>query len=196
MLQARIESDDAWVILEPHLPFCVDVLLDYLDAVNAPGVVAIRAPMGRRSFCSALADYFYSRMEQAPVHGSRFERRVDRGQHYISFEEKLNVRVKQLDRKHLSWNLVTPHAVLWNAQWPLSGMGRAPRLELGYRLDGLMNSYNSIHVLLRINDDVEWRVQIYGARTDIYDIEQPRLEGMGPNRKVYQYRPVRVSREH
>ena len=194
MIQQHIEPNEAWKILEPTIPFCLNVLLDYMDLVNAPEVVGIRGPMSRKSFCSTLADYFYSRMEQAPDHGSRFERRVDRGQHYISFGDRLNVRVKQLDRTHLSWNLDTPHAVLWNRQAALPGMDRAPRLELGYRLDPLMNGYDSIHLLLRNGDEVEWRVQIYGARTDVYDTQQTSLNGMVPNRNVFQYRPVQVSR--
>ena len=74
-------------------------------------------------------------------------------------------------------------------------MGPVPRLELGYHLDALMNRYDSIHVLQRIDDEVEWRVQIYGERTDTFDIEQPRLNGMGPTSKVYQYRPVYPSGE-
>ena len=194
MIRQHMESEEAWEILERTLPFCVDILLDYMDEVNAPEVVAIRGPMSKRSFCSTLADYFYSRMEQSQQHGRLFERRVDRGQHYIAFGDKLNIRIKQLDRRHLSWNLNTPHAVLWNRQAALPGMDRAPRLELGYRLDPLMNGYDSIHVLLRNDDEVEWRVQIYGARTDVYDIQQPSLNGMGPGRNVYQYRLVPVSR--
>ncbi len=194
MIRQHMESEEAWDILEATLPFCVDIMLDYMDAVNGPGVTAIRGPMSKRSFCSTLADYFYSRMEQSQQHGSLFERRSDRGQHYISFGDRLNIRIKQLDRRHLSWNLNTPHAVLWNRQATLPGMDRAPRLELGYRLDPLMNGYDSIHVLLRNEDEVEWRVQIYGARTDVYDIQQPSLNGMGPGRTVYQYRPVPLSK--
>ena len=190
MIQTRIDMDDAWPVLEPFAPYLVDVLLDFLDDVNAPGVVAIRRPMGGRSFSSMLADYFYSRMEQAPEHGSRFEYRDNRGQHHISFEDRLNIRVKKLDRKHLSSNLKTIHAMLWNGPGTLEGMGPVPRLELGYHLDALMNRYDSIHVLQRIDDEVEWRVQVYGERTDTFDIEQPRLNGMGQTSKVYQYRPV------
>ena len=190
MIQTRIDMDDAWPVVEPFALFLVDVLLDYLDDVNAPGVVAIRRPMSGRSFSSMLADYFYSRMEEAPEHGSRFEHRDNKGQHHIAFEEKLNIRVKKLDRKHLSSNLKTFHAVQWNGPGTLEGMGPVPRLELGYHVDALMNRYDSIHVLQRIDDEVEWRVQIYGERTDTFDIVQPRLEGMGPTRKVYQYRPV------
>ena len=190
MIQTRIDMDDAWPVLEPFAPYLVDVLLDFLDDVNAPGVVAIRRPMSGRSFSSMLADYFYSKMEQAPDHGSRFEHRDNRGQHHISFEDRVNIRVKKLDRKHLSSNLKTIHAMLWNGPGTLEDMGPVPRLELGYHLDALMNRYDSIHVLQRIDDEVEWRVQIYGERTDTFDIEQPRLSGMGPTRKVYQYRPI------
>ena len=46
MIQTRIDLDDAWPVLEPFAPYLVDVLLDFLDDVNAPGVVAIRRPMG------------------------------------------------------------------------------------------------------------------------------------------------------
>ena len=193
-MQNRIELDDAWAVLEQFAPRFVDILLDYLDEMNGVEMVRIRAPMSRRSFCSTLADYFYSRMEQDLEHGSAFERRIDRGQHYISFDDKVIIRVKQLDKEHLSWNLETVHAVRWNEQLPLHGMAPAPRLELGYRLDDLMSGYDSIHVLLRVGKSVDWRVQIYGERTDTFDIEQTRLDGRGPNRKVYQYRPVHLSR--
>ena len=152
--------------------------------------------MSRRSFCSTLADYFYSRMEQAPEHGLRFLSLADCGQHFISFEDKLIIRLKQLDKQHLSWNLETAHALRWNEQLPLYEMGPAPRLELGYRLDALMSRYDSIHILLRVGKHVDWRVQIYGERTDIFDTEQLQLDGMGPSRKVYQYRPVRFSKGH
>ena len=195
MIQNRIDLDDAWIILERFAPFFVDVLLDYLDEMNSAEIIRIRGPMSRRSFCSTLADYFYSRMGQAPEHGSCFECLADRGQHYILFDDRVIIRVKQLDKKHLSWNLETAHATRWNQQVPLHGMDPAPRLELGYRLNGLMSGYDSIHILLRVGKRVDWRVQIYGDRTDIFDIEQLRLDGMGPNRKVYQYRPVRLPGE-
>ena len=196
MTQNRIELDDAWDVLERFVPFFVDILLDYLDEMNDAAMVRIRAPMSRKSFCSTLADYFYSRMEQAPEHGYAFERLVHSGQHYISFADKVIIRVKQLDKRHLSWNLATAHAVLWNEQLPLDGIGPTPRLELGYRLDDLMSRYDSIHILLRVGTRVDWRVQVYGERTDAFDIEQPRLDGMGPSRKIYQYRPAHVSRRH
>ena len=147
--------------------------------------------MSRRSFCSLLSDYFYSRMEEAPEHGVRFERREDRGQHYVVFEDRLAVRVKQIDKQYLSWNLPTPHSRLWNLQLQAPGMEPLPKLELGYHLDALMNGYRSIHLLQRVDKIVDWREQIYGARTDAFDIEQPRLDGVGGNRKIYRYRPVR-----
>lgn len=71
--------DDALAVVNSSLRMCVDILLDYMDEVNAAGVTGIRRPMRRRSFCSLLSDYFYSRMEQVPEHGSRFEHREDKG---------------------------------------------------------------------------------------------------------------------
>ena len=191
MIPTRIEMDDACVILEPFLPMFVDILLDYRDAVNAPEVAALRGSMSRRSYCSLLSDYFYSRMEQATGHGVHFERRQESGQHYVVFEDRLAVRVKQIDKKYLSWNLPTPHSMLWNLQLPAPGMEPLPKLELGYHLDALMNGYRGIHLLQRFDKTVDWREQIYGARTDAFDIEQPRLDGVAGIRKRYRYRPVR-----
>ena len=99
MIHTRIDMDDAWPVMEPFAPYFVNVLLDFLDDVNAPGAVAIRRPMGGRSFSSNLSDYFYSKMEQAPEHGFRFEHRDNRGQHHIWFQDKVTIRVKKLDRK-------------------------------------------------------------------------------------------------
>ena len=196
MIDNRISLEDAWAVLEPFAPLFVHVLLDYLDEMNGTHMVRVRGPMSRRSFCSTLADYFYSRMQEHQEHGRKFERLVDRGQHYLTFEDKAIIRIKQLDKKHLSWNLETPHAVRWNEQMPLDGMGRAPRLELGYRLDALMSGYDSIHFLLRVGNRVDWRVQIYGERTDTFGITQQSLSGMGTDHKVYEYRPVRLSRKN
>ena len=191
MIPARIEMDDALVVVNPSLVMCVDILLDYMDEVNAAGVTGIRRPMRRRSFCSLLSDYFYSRMEQVPEHGSRFEHREDKGQHYIAFGDRLVVRVKQIDKRYLSSNLPTPHSLLWNRQLPAPGMEPLPRLELGYHLDALMNGYRGIHLLQRFGKMVDWRVQVYGVRTDTYDVEQRRLDGTGTSRPVYRYQPVR-----
>ena len=190
-----IELEDAWEVLEPFSTFFVDILLDYMDVINSAELVPIRAPMNRRSFCSTLGDYFYACMEQAPEHGSQFERLVDRGQDYISFGDKVIIRVKQLDKRHLSWNLETPHSTQWNEQLPVNGMAPAPRLELGYRLNELMSDCDSAHVLLRIGKQIDWRIQIYGQRTDTYDFEQPQLPDMGPSRKRYVYRPVTLRRD-
>ena len=191
MIPARIEMDEALAIVNSSLIMCVDILLDYMDEVNAAGVTAIRRPMRRRSFCSLLSDYFYSRMEQAAEHGSRFEHREDKGQHYIAFEDRLVVRVKQIDKRYLSWNLPTPHSLLWNRQLPAPGMEPLPRLELGYHLDALMIGYHGIHLLQRFDQVVDWRVQIFGARTDTYDVEQRRLDGTAGSHPVYRYQPVR-----
>ena len=191
MVPERIEMDDACAILDPFLPMCVDILLDYQDAVNSANIAPLRGAMSRRSFCSMLSDYFYSRIEQAPEHGSRFERREESGQHYVLFDDRLIVRVKQIDKRYLSGNFPTPHSLLWNLQFPAPGMEPFPKLELGYHLDALMNGYRGIHLLQRCDKIVDWRAQIYGARTDTFNIEQPRLGGMGGSRKIYQYRPVR-----
>ena len=191
MVPTRIEMDDACAILDPFLPLCVDILLDYRDEVSSPDVAALRGPMSRRSFCSLLSDYFYGRIEQAPEYGVRFERRQESGQHYVVFEGLLAVRVKQIDKKYLSWNLPTPHSMLWNLQLPAPGMEPLPKLELGYNLDALMNGYDGIHLLQRFDKIVDWREQIYGVRTNAFDIEQPRLDGVGESRKIYRYRPVR-----
>ena len=191
MIPARIEMDDALAIVNPSLLMCVDTLLDYMCEVNSASVAGIRRPMTRRTFCSLLSDHFYSRMEQAPEHGSRFEHRTESGQHFIAFEDRLVVRVKQIDKGYLSSNLPTPHSLLWNRQLPAPGMEPLPRLELGYHLDALMNGYRGIHLLQRFDQMVDWRVQIYGARTDTYDVEQRRLDGTGRSRPVYRYQPVR-----
>ena len=44
MIHTRIDMDDAWPVMEPFAPYFVNVLLDFLDDVNAPGAVAIRRP--------------------------------------------------------------------------------------------------------------------------------------------------------
>ncbi len=191
MVPTRIEMDDACAIMDPFLPMCVDFLLDYQDEVNSPNTSAIRRPMSHRSFCSLLSDYFYSRVEEAPDHGVRFERREESGQKYVVFEDRLAVRVKQIDKKYLSWNLPTTHSTLWNLQLPAPGMEPLPKLELGYHLDPLMNGYRGIHILQRFEKIVDWREQICGVRTDAFDIVQPRLDGLGGSRKIYRYRPVR-----
>ena len=49
--------DDALAVVNPSLRMCVDILLDYMDEVNAASVTGIRRPMRRRSFCSLLSDY-------------------------------------------------------------------------------------------------------------------------------------------
>ena len=141
MILTRIEMDDAWEILERFLPMCVNILLDYMAEVNSANVAAIRTPMGRRSFCSTLSDYFYSRMEQALEHGSRFVCREEKGQRYVVFEDRVIVRVKHVDKQYLSWNLPTPHSEAWNSQLAVPGMEPLPKLEMGYHLDPLMNSY-------------------------------------------------------
>ena len=147
--------------------------------------------MGGRTFCSLLSDYFYSQMEQEPEHGVSFERRQDKGQHFIVFEDRLALRVKQIDKQYLSWNLPTTHSLLWNLGLPSPEIGPLPTLELGYHLDALMNGYRGIHLLQRFDKFVDWRQQIYGVPTDAFDIEQPRLDGLGGSRKIYRYRPVR-----
>ena len=191
MIHTRIEPDDAWKILEPSVALCVDTLLDYLAEVNDADVYRIRAPMGPRSFCSTLTDYFYSKMEQSSQHGVSFERRSNKGQHYIVFSDRVAVRVKQVDRQYLSKNLPTSHSRLWNQQLAAPGMEPLPKLELGYHLDPLMNSYIGLHLLQRIGNSVDWRIQIYGIPTDTFEIQEPRLDGLGETRQSYQYRPVR-----
>ncbi len=193
MVPARIEieMDDACAILDPFLPRCVDILLDFMDKVNSPQMASLRGSMGRRTFCSLLADDFYSQMEQAPEHGVRFERRQDKGQHFIVFQDLLALRVKQIGRQYLSWNLPTTHSLRWNLGLPSPEIGPLPTLELGYHLDALMNGYRGIHLLQRFEKVVDWRQQIYGVQTDAFDTEQPRLHGLGGSRKVYRYRPIR-----
>ncbi len=192
---AHLPLEDGWTKLQPFATSWVHALLDYVDEMNHPNMVRIRAPMRRRAFCSTLHDFWYSRMEESPDHGKRFECRTHRGQRYLSVQDEVIIRVKQLDPRYLSWNLATTHADAWNRQMALKGLEPAPRLELGYRLDAVMSGYDNIHILLRVESEIDWRIQIYGARTDTFDVGQLGLDGIETHRTHYAYRPVRIDRE-
>ena len=192
MIRPTIEMDPAMEILQPCTQLMVEGILDYVYAINSPEHQEIRAPMRRRSFCSTLSDYWYDKMQRSDDHGIRFQRNVHRGQFYLVFGDQFQIRVKHLDRRHLSWNHPTPQSLAWNAQMPLRGLSHVPRLELGYRLDGVMASVRSVHILLRLKNEVVWRAQVYGERTDAYDIQAISFDDALPAPKVYEYRPVRL----
>lgn len=92
------------------------------------------------------------------------------GQRYLDIDGQVWVRIKLINRFHLSTNAPTRHSRLWNTQLPLEdpSLPHVERLELGYIPDPFWTRIDRAYILLRVDKRVVWLWQIWGARDDVF----------------------------
>lgn len=78
-------------------------------------------------------------------------------------EERVLIRLKKLDASGISSSLQTQRSIDFYEQQPLDGIPQVYRLEVGYVLDQLRQSYADILVVARQGDAVVWKYSISNA---------------------------------
>ena len=103
---------------------------------------------------------------------------VDRGvrhgiqnrQQYFVIDEKLILRFKHLDENLDSKNYPTLQSEAWRLQFPLDGIPRCERVELGYRLDITGTVIKDAFVILGEGKLKYWIWQVWGDRVDTFQL--------------------------
>ena len=96
-----------------------------------------------------------------------------RGQRYISFDERVSLRIKKLGKRDLlSRNYPTNQAERYIRQRRLPGLPDYARLTFGYRTDETELLIQDAFVLLRYGEVNLWLWQVWGASVDTYGVQE------------------------
>jgi hypothetical protein len=185
MQNSFITLPEAQVILRPRARSLANALRKTIDAWNnelAPAQMVLD-PAAR---AMNLSRYFYFNSNGLLTNdpGVRFSNR--RNQRYFTFDERIILRFKLLDKSFKSSNYPTRTARKWNSQLFLAGMPPCERLEFGYRLDLTGTVVQDAFILLRVCTEVTWLWQVWGPPIDVFPI-QLSLTPIGQTQTVFAY---------
>jgi hypothetical protein len=160
-----VTAEDAWAVLEPHIPGFVDCWRGTWDkwlriGESVPdGQVAIRA----RAQSNVLYDLMVYELKHRFADVPEVTVSEKGGFLTLNFSDVILLRFKKLDQYMRSHHIMTRQQKLFSLQLVLPGFPDAPtRVTLGYQLDKLRMNLRDFLITCYSGDRLEWYRSLMG----------------------------------